>query len=83
MALNLVIRHDFGLALIFIPSLDEIVKKTNYIRSNFYIAYKYKFLVNDISNRLIWYLSYGFDHKPKVFGNKYIVTLWASWNIRF
>lgn len=74
-------RFRFG-AHIY-PNLDEFVKKTNYIRSNFYIAYKYKFLLNTVSNRLIWYLSYGFDHKPKVFGNKYIVTLWGSWNIRF
>ncbi len=74
-------RFRFG-AHIY-PNLDDIVKKTNYIRSNFYGVYKYKFIVNDISHRLLFYLSYGFDHTPKIYGNKYIVTLWASWNIGF
>jgi hypothetical protein len=74
-------RFRFGAHIV--PSLDNIVKKTNYIRSNFYAVYKYKFLINNISNRLLFYLSYGFDHTPKVYGNKYIVTLWTSWNIAF
>lgn len=65
------------------PNLDDTVKKTNYIRSNFYIVYKYKFSVNNIPNRLLFYLAYGFDHTPKVYGNRYIVTLWTSWNISF
>jgi len=74
-------RFQFG-ARIY-PNLDDIVKKTNYIRSEFYLAHKYKFLLKNTSNRLIFYIAYGFDHKPKLFGNKYIVTIWASWNIRF
>ena len=32
------------------PNLDDIVKKTNYIRSNFYIVYKYRFIWNDTFN---------------------------------
>lgn len=65
------------------PNLDDIVKKTNYIRSNFYIVYKYRFIWNDTFNRILYYLSYGFDHKPRLYGNKYIVTIWVSWNISF
>lgn len=74
-------RFRFG-AHIY-PNLDDIVKKTNYKRSNFYGVYKYKFIVDDISHRLLFYLSYGFDHTPKIYGNRYIVTLWTSWNIGF
>jgi|ERR1700733_1431531 len=65
------------------PNLDDTVKKTNYVRSNFYAVYKYKFLINNISNRLLFNISYGFDHSPRIYGNRYIVTLWASWNIGF
>jgi hypothetical protein len=65
------------------PNLDDTVKKTNYTRSNFYAVYKYKFLINNISHRLLFDISYGFDHSPKLYGNRYIVTLWASWNIGF
>lgn len=65
------------------PSFDEIIEKTNYIRSNLYIVYKYKFLIHDIHNRFLFNIGYGFDHKPKIYGNKYIVTLWTSWNISF
>ena len=65
------------------PHFDEIVKKTNYIRSNLYAVYKYKFLTNNVANRFLFNISYGFDNAPKIYGNKYIITVWASWNIRF
>ncbi len=65
------------------PKFDDIIKKTNYIRSNFYIVYKYKFYLGDTSNKLLFYFSYGFDHIPKIYGNKYILTFWASWNVSF
>lgn len=74
-------RSRFGADIY--PELDDIVKKTNYIRSNFYLVYKYKFLINDIKNRLLFNISYGRDHRSKLFGNQYIITLWASWNIGF
>jgi len=74
-------RFRFGAHIC--PNLDEIVKKTNYIRSNFYLVYKYKFLINNIPNRLLFNIGYGFDESPKKFGNKYIITLWASWNVNF
>lgn len=65
------------------PDLDDIVKRANYIRSNFYGVYKYKFIINNVLNRLLFNISYGFDHAPKRFGNAYVITLWASWNISF
>lgn len=74
-------RTDFG-ARVW-PNFDELVTKTNYQRSNFYMVYKYNFLINNVANRLLFNIAYGFDHKPKIFGNKYIVTLWAAWKISF
>ncbi len=74
-------RARFGCRIC--PNLDDTVKKTNYLRSNFYGVYKHKFFINDLPSRLLFYISYGFDHSPKVYGNKYIVTLWTSWNISF
>lgn len=65
------------------PHLDDIVKKSTYTRSNFYAVYKYKFLINNLPNRFLFNISYGFDHNRKEFSNKYIVTFWASWNINF
>lgn len=65
------------------PSYEDISKKTDYVRSNFYGALKYKFLKENTAHRLIIYLSYGFDHSPKTYGNKYIVTAWGSWSISF
>ncbi len=74
-------RYRYGARIS--PNLDEIVQKANYIRSNFYGVYKYKFSINNVSNRLLFYAAYGLDHLPQTFGNKYIVTLWTSWNISF
>lgn len=74
-------RSRFGAHIA--PKLDEIIRKTNYVRSNFYAVYKYRFKLGEVSNRLLFNISYGFDHKPKIYGSKYIVTLWASWNISF
>lgn len=74
-------RFDFGAACH--PALDDTVKKTNYIRSDFYAVYKYRFIIRDVANRLQFNIGYGFDHIPKYYGNKYILNLWASWRIHF
>ena len=65
------------------PHFDDEVKKLNYIRSNFYTVYKYRFFIGEHPQRLLFNISYGFDHTPKHYGNKYIVTVWGSWNISF
>lgn len=65
------------------PNFDNFSKKTNYLRSNFYLVYKYKFLINNISNRLLFDFSYGFDHNSKPFGTKYSMLGWISWNVSF
>lgn len=74
-------RWDFGSEIT--PADDAITQKTDYHRNNFYAVYKYKFAINDTKNRLLLNIAYGFDSKPKTYGNKCIVTIWASWNIRF
>ncbi|CDK30930.1 hypothetical protein [Candidatus Babela massiliensis] len=65
------------------PHFDNIIKKTNYIRSNFYSVYKYRFLIKNVANRFLLNFAYSFDHMPKIFGNRYLITPWASWNISF
>lgn len=65
------------------PILDNITQKTNYIRDNFYIVYKYKFEYGSVAHRFLCNFSYGFDQHPKRYGNKLIITVWGSWNIRF
>ncbi len=74
-------RIQFGAAIY--PTLDDTVEKTDYIRSNIYAVYKYKFLIRDLPNRFLLNVAYGRDHRPKAYGNKYIITVWASWNISF
>ncbi len=74
-------RFDFGSHIT--PNLDDIVEKTNYIRNNFYLVYKYKFKIHETNNRLLFNIAYGFDSKPKRFGNKYIITFWGSYSVNF
>lgn len=65
------------------PLLEDITQRSDYIRSSFYAVYGYKFLVRDIPNRFLFSIGYGFDELPKYFGNKYILSLWMSWNVNF
>jgi len=64
------------------PPLDDVVERNKLIRNTFYFLYKYDFAVCDVNNSFLVNLSYGFDSKPK-FGNKYLITLWASLNTTF
>jgi hypothetical protein len=74
-------RFQFG-AQIY-PNFEDILEKSNYIRSSWYLIYKYKFFTTHSAQRLLLNLGYGFDHKSKVFGNKDIITLWGSWSVNF
>jgi hypothetical protein len=65
------------------PYLADIIQKTNYIRSNVYVAYKYKFRIHKVPNRLIFNASYGRDHISKTYGLRYVFTLWGSWTVNF
>lgn len=74
-------RFQFGASVS--PSFDDLIAKTDYIRSSFYGVYKYKFTIGHTLNRLLFDIGYGFDHRPKIYGNKYIILVWISWNINF
>ena len=60
-----------------------INNKSNYLSSNFYLVYKYKFLLENYQNRLLLNIAYGFDQSSKATNNKNIVTVWGSWSINF
>ena len=75
--------NEFSFGAKIWPQLDDTIEKTNYIRTNFYAVYKYRFLVDGVRNRFLLNISYGFDNSPKKYGNKYIIFLWASWITQF
>lgn len=74
-------RWQFGAHVC--PNISDLIEKTNYARNNFYFVYKYKFHTKMFNNRLLYYIAYGYDRSPKRFGNKFVITLWTSWNGRF
>lgn len=63
------------------PALESLSNSLNYIRSNFYGAYKHVFLRKKHPCGIILAMSYGFDNRPKIFKN--IFTVWAGWGINF
>lgn len=65
------------------PPIPTLEKKGTAIRSSFYAAYLYGFLIKQLPSAFILGISYGFDHFHRPFANKYVVTLWASWGINF
>jgi len=82
-------RLEFGYDLTILcgssitPILIPVVQETNYIRSDFYASYKRRFMVRDYHNAITIALSAGFDMKPKIYGNRRIVTFWAAWELNF
>jgi hypothetical protein len=63
------------------PALESLSNGLNYIRSNFYTAYKRVFLREKHSQGIVLAISYGFDNKPNIF--KRIFTIWVGWGINF
>lgn len=74
-------RFSFG-AKVY-PSYDDIIEKTNYIRSTWYAVYQYKFKYKNMIHRFLFNIASGFDVTPKRYGHKYIVFLWAAWDLKF
>ncbi len=74
-------RVDFGAAIY--PALDDTVERTNYTRSSLYAVYKYTSCIHDLRNRFLVTMAYSHDHRPKAYGNQYIISVWASWIINF
>ncbi len=58
----------------------NVVKKVSLICCIFMQHY---FLLRDHPAGFAVAISYGFDHRPKLFGLKRIVTLWGAWDINF
>jgi len=65
------------------PLIANVTNQINFIRNSFYASYLYGFPCHGKPSALILALSYGFDHKPKIFGLKYSVTAFLSWGINF
>ncbi len=74
-------RFAFGAKIC--PYLDDIIEKSNYIRTTWYAVYQYKFMINNVKNRLLFNIASGFDATGKKYGNKYIVFIWGAWDIKF
>ncbi len=74
-------RFSFG-AKVY-PSFDTIVEKSNYIRASWYAVYQYKFKYHSTIQRFLFNIASGFDIAPKRYGHKYIVFLWAAWDVKF
>lgn len=65
------------------PSLSNAVEKTDYKRNSFFAVYKYKFKIGSNPSAVLVAISYAFDFEPRDFGNKRIITAWASWSVGF
>ncbi len=65
------------------PYVETVIQQADYVRSNFFGSYKYRFKIGNYTNDLTAALSYGFDHLPKQLSTKRIVTIWGSWSIHF
>ena len=65
------------------PDVATVADQTNFIRNSFYLVYKYSFKSKHYAQQVLLNASYGFDSKPKLYGYKWIMSLWASWGINF
>ncbi len=65
------------------PHVATVVDQTNFIRNSFYLVYKYSFKSEHYAQQVLFNASYGFDSKPKLYGYKWSVMVWASWGINF
>lgn len=65
------------------PTIAAVVNAINFIRSSFYGSYIHVFTTKKHLQALIAGISYSFDHRPKDFGYKRIITLWGTWGINF
>lgn len=78
-------RTEFGYNPTFLfganicPALDTVIERTNFIRSSWFATYRYLVPTENAIHGITLGVSYGFDHRSKIFGNKNIVTAWATW----
>lgn len=65
------------------PRMPIITDQINFIHSSFLAAYFYQFPLGSLQSGIAFVLSYGFDHRPKLTGNKRTLGLWGTWGINF
>lgn len=65
------------------PPIPELSSPGVIVRSTFYAAYLYGFLIKELQSAVSFGFSYGFDHSSRPLARKYIVSLWGTWGIRF
>jgi len=74
-------KFDFGAHAN--PQITDFAAQNNFMRSNLYLVYKYKFLIHKTPNRVLFNIAFGRDHRSKIYGNKAIITSWLAWNVNF
>lgn len=65
------------------PTIENIIKGGQFIKSSFFGTYEHLFSFFTLPSSLLLGLSYGFDHQPKIIGQKRVITLWATWSMRY
>jgi hypothetical protein len=82
-------RFEFGYDVSFAfgasiqPSISNLLEAAKFIRSNFFVTLAHGFLIKEHLAGIILGFSYSFDHVPKVFGYKKILTFWLSGGVNF
>ncbi len=82
-ALEVGYNPTFALGAHICPVIPDFDHEARNIRSNFYAAYQYGFLIKDHISAVIFGLSYGFDHLKTKIQNKYVISAWITWGINF
>lgn len=57
--------------------------QAQFMRSSFYTTYAYLFPIKQYMSGTSVGISYGFDHKPQCLGFQRMVSVWATWGIKF
>ena len=65
------------------PDLPGIGASAVYIRHSFFGAYFRCILIKKVQTGLVIGFSGGFDSKPKIFGNRYLLSSWLIYGILF
>jgi hypothetical protein len=65
------------------PSAPDVIDDTTFIRSSIFATYQYRFLIRHVPSAVVFGVSYGRDHRSKIFGLQRIITAWATWGVNF
>lgn len=73
----------FGFSSDVQPPIVDFAGSATFIRHNFFGAYFRHVPIGKTHTGIITGLSYGFDSKPELIGNRYFITLWGLWGVIF